>query len=553
MKNEEMKNEEIIRLLPKKEWNDKTILVFFRPLFIPSFLYCFIISLYVITIPFNRGLVLPFVGEKLQLPELVFLFLAVASAPYFFKLLTTINTSRSLIGLKANSSKLMAQGLLIYFLAVVASAIFHPTRAAFLDVAGLIYLLTLYAIINVFFIFQESDNTRLNYTIPVLATRFTALSLFILSSIGLLGFLLLIFGIHTSLVAYYPNYPFFGNVYRVRAFTQEPVMMASILSVFILIVLAGYNLEDFTKKEKQFLRLTLALGFLALALTLTKSAVITFAAAFSIFSIRHTSLKKFTPFVWIISIVALLFFTHFVIVKKENFDSNQSYHGLVDAPSLSLGDYYLVETDYGSLKEAAFITGKRFWLTGIGSGNFVDYVPTLKKEGLYPTKFQDYDPISTYFGAFAELGIFGLCALLFFYLQVYRTLRQLKTQNPNDAGVGSGNFVDYVPTLKKEGLYPTKFQDYDPISTYFGAFAELGIFGLCALLFFYLQVYRTLRQLKTQNPNDVWIASLMPIFGFMACESFVTDTMNFRHYWWILACVAAYVRTTETYKSNTPQ
>ena len=483
MKNEEMKNEEIIRLLPKKEWNDKTILVFFKSLFIPSFLYCFIISLYVITIPFNRGLVLPFVGEKLQLPELVFLFLSVASAPYFFKLLTTLNKSRSRTGLKTNNSQLIAQGLLIYFLAVVASAIFHPTRAAFLDVAGLIYLLTLYAIINVFFIFQESDNTRLNYTIPVLATRFTVLSLFILSSIGLLGFLLLIFGIHTSLVAYYPNYPFFGNVYRVRAFTQEPVMMASILSVFILIVLAGYNLEDFTKKEKQFLRLTLALGFLALALTLTKSAVITFAAAFSIFSIRHTSLKKFTPFIWIFSIVALLFFTHFVIVKKENFDSNQSYHGLVDAPSLSLSDYYLVETDYGSLKEAAFITGKRFWLTGIGSGNFVDYVPTLKKEGLYPTKFQDYDPISTYFGAFAELGIFGLCALLFFYLQVYRTLRQL----------------------------------------------------------------------KTQNPNDVWIASLMSIFGFMACESFVTDTMNFRHYWWILACVAACVRTTETYKSNTPQ
>ncbi len=449
-----------------------------------SKLYRLLIAFYVVAIPFNRGLVLPLVGEKLQLPELVFLFLALSMVVFYIQQFALPVKSRSRFAQNINTKsqgfkRLTAidAGLTLYFLAVVVSYFFHPSRAAFLDIAGLVYLFVLYTLINIYFIFWETDSTQIKYIL----TRFSALSLFILSSIGLFSFLLLVFGINTSLVKYYENYPFFGNVYRIRAFTQEPVMMASILSVFILTVLAGYDLKIFIKKERQGLLIILTMGFVALALTLTKSSVITFAAAFAIFSIQNNFLKKFKPFVWLTALTALLIFTHFVIVKKENFNNQQSYHGLVDAPSLSFGNYYLVETDYGSLKEAAFTTGKRFWLTGIGSGNFIDYVPILKKEGLYPTKFQDYDPISTYFGAFAELGIFGLGVLLFLYYQVYKTLRHLKKQNPSDA----------------------------------------------------------------------WVASLMPIFGFMACESFVTDTMNFRQYWWILACVAIFARVTVTDKSNT--
>ena len=445
-----------------------------------------LIALYVIAIPFNRGLVLPVVGEKIQLPELVFIFLALAMSPLCLQQLAIRLNMRSAIVQNTSFKtqgfrklKAIDLGLILYFFAVIASYFFHPTRATLLDIVGLVYLLALYTIINLYFIFYENDATQIQYVL----TRFSAWSLFILSGIGLFGFLILQFHVNSSLTTYYENYPFFGNVYRIRAFTQEPVMMASILSVFILVVMAGFHLKNFTKRDRQGFLLTLSMGWLALALTLTKSSVITFAAAFAIFAIQNAPLKKFTPYVWTTALSALLIFTHFVVVKKENFNNQQSYHGLVDAPSVSLGDYYLVETDYGSLKKAAFITGKRFWLTG----------------------------------------------------------------------VGSGNFIDYVPTLKKEGVYPIKFQDYDPISTYFGAFAELGIFGLGALLFLYFQVYKTLNQLKNQNPNDSWIASLIPIFGFMACESFVTDTMNFRQYWWVLACVAACVRITETYKSHTPQ
>ncbi len=423
----------------------------------------YFIALYVISIPINRGMVLPIIGEKLQLPELVFLALAFSSIPLFLKIkLKNIN----LIGID--------WGLAFYFLAVVASYLFHPTHTALLDVAGLIYLLVLYTIINFYFVFYEPDKSQIKFLI----TKFSAISLLVLNIIGLVGFAFVLLGFKTELAIYYPNYPFFGNVYRIRAFTQEPVMMASILSVFILTVMAGFNLTGFTLKERKWLKIILVLSFISLALTITKSAVITFAAAFAIYSIQQNKLSALKPFLWGMSLVALLVFTHFVVVRSVNFDAKKSYHGLADKPVLSIGNYYVVQTDYYYLKKAAIISGERFWLTGIGSGNFSDYLPTLKQEGLYPTKFRDYDPISTYFGAYAELGVFGLLALLFLYFQVFKTLNRL----------------------------------------------------------------------KNQNLDDLWLASLISIFGFMACESFVTDTMNFRHYWWVLACVAVYVRIQEAPK-----
>ena len=49
-------------------------------------------------------------------------------------------------------------------------------------------------------------------------------------------------------------------------------------------------------------------------------------------------------------------------------------------------------------------------------------------------------------------------------------------------------------------------------------------------------------ELVAHRAQGFGIASLVAFLGiflFMIAEGFVTDTMNFRHYWLILACVAA--------------
>ena len=118
-------------------------------------------------------------------------------------------------------------------------------------------------------------------------------------------------------------------------------------------------------------------------------------------------------------------------------------------------------------------------------------------------------------------------------------------------GLGGGNFTDYTKQLKTEGIYPTYLSDFDPLSTYFGALSELGIIGFIALIALYYAIFSTWKRVafphfETNEDTSFWIL-LGGVLLFMCSEGFVTDTMNFRHYWVVIACLVAYSRKLNTY------
>ena len=412
----------------------------------------FFISLYILTLPLNGLLVLPIVVKKIQLPEITFLIL-------FF--LTSIKVFQNKLWLKWHIS-IIDKDLVLYFLAMLLSAAFHPTRASFFEVLGLVYLIFLYVIINFYFIGSEKNIRSFLVKNVLISGVFTSI-------IGFIGVTLLLFGVDNTLVKYFENYPIFGNIYRMSAMTEEPIMLMSILGIFILIVVA-----DILNRKKHT-AILIAVCFMALAaiMTFTKSFVMLVASLIVMAAYHFNILKRIKGIIWVGIFSIFLFLSHFSIVSKSNFEQNKYFHALEKKPFAEVGNHYLLRTCYGILKETNIIAFKRHKLVGVGGGNFTDYTRQLKTEGLFPLYLTDFDPLSTYFGALSELGIMGFMALIALYYAIFITWKRATFSN-----------------------------------------------------------------FETNEDTSFWIL-LGGVLLFMCSEGFVTDTMNFRHYWVIIACLAA--------------
>lgn len=418
----------------------------------------FALTVYILALPLNGFLKLPFVGNKLQLPEIVFVFLSILA---FFKVL------KHKSWLKWQTTN-VDKALIIYGLALLVSCLGHPTKASFFEVLGFGYLAILYVIINLYLVESGKD-------IRAFLVNNTQISGIISALLGILGLVLLGLNHENILVGYYPNYPVFGDIYRLKALATEPIMLNSVLGVFILV-----SISEILSVEKIRFSLKRALTFtlmgIVMFLTFTKSIVMCGASVLVIIAMRYHCLIEFKKIVWGLLFVVFIFFSHLVFVKKSDFEQNKYCHAIEKKPLTEINNSYLLRTCYGVLKEANSIVFSRYPICGIGGGNFTAYMNQLKKESLYPTYLTSFDPLSTYFGALSELGLIGFVSLLYLYFVIGSTWEKVCFTDINTNG--SGKF---------------------------------------------------------------WLL-IGGVLLFMVAEGFVTDTMNFRHYWLIISCLAAQER-----------
>lgn len=125
------------------------------------------------------------------------------------------------------------------------------------------------------------------------------------------------------------------------------------------------------------------------------------------------------------------------------------------------------------------------------------------------------------------------------YLTIKRScLYVLKRSFP--LGIGTRNFKLLVPRLKEEGIYNKETLPFDPHCTPLGTVTELGLLGGIALLILFMQVWRGLLAVSRERTHSFrFLATgLTVLFVALALESLVTDIMNFRHYWLLLAILA---------------
>ena len=307
--------------------------------------------------------------------------------------------------------------------------------------------------------------------------KFMAISATIAAVFGIAGWLLATCGVNTPLA--WPAttaYPYLGHVARAQGFTPSPNMLASILMIGIICLAAHCS------SQRQFGRLNLAmLGIMLTGFALTLSKTV-FCLLLGLLLVWHfTTAPKRLSLAWRRALVWTGVAGLFVLY---NFGSH----------------FILVRADdpgIPGLVKSAFIADEPLARWG----------PRL----LMPTNYL-----------------------------INKRASLIAGRRSFPWGLGPGNYNAFIGKLQAEGRHPAHFHQWDPHSTYFGALAELGVLGLLAVLALWLGAgYAVVAACRRGGAHRGLAAGLAACFATILTEAVVTDVMNFRHYWWLLALAAA--------------
>jgi hypothetical protein len=108
------------------------------------------------------------------------------------------------------------------------------------------------------------------------------------------------------------------------------------------------------------------------------------------------------------------------------------------------------------------------------------------------------------------------------------------------AGVGPAGQEAFTAGLQREGRFPGTIWLVTPHSTYLKPVAELGAAGLTAFLLILIAGVSTIRRLLAGSALPRWEAAAYAGAGAaFLIEAISTDLLNCRHYWLLLAVMAA--------------
>ncbi|MCO6491596.1 MAG: hypothetical protein J5I98_24485 [Phaeodactylibacter sp.] len=360
---------------------------------------------FVASLPLANLLTLPYVGNKIQLPEIVFVFLLAAALAVGRRegkgfRLPLLQVDFALLAL------LGAYGL---------SALFSPAVSSWLEAAGIAYLILVYAVLN-YILFHGF--------VPV-ATLLPALRVagYLAAGSGIAGWLLTHLGFDTTLA--WPKdalYPYFEGFGRANGFLYNPNNLLCFLGVcfFFETAVLIHQRRPLRGWDVVYLLVMLLAGIL----TFSKLIVLYFVGwLWMLYWLRVPSVHRFRRALLPASVLLVSFFylaTHVAVVDS----ASRSYRQLWEAgfilrePFANVGGYDLCWTNYSVNKYAGFWAGFDYLPFGLGAGQYVHHADEWIAAGYFPAYFPSYEPHSTFAGTWAELGLFGLLALVFFFFSV---------------------------------------------------------------------------------------------------------------------------------------
>lgn len=337
-------------------------------------------------------------GNNVLLPEIVFCIIS----PIILIKYLTYDRVRQFFKLA------FVRILLVYVGLVLLSFIISQKSTAFGEFIASVYAIAILFV--VFLIAWKNENSE-----KIL--KFLIYSGVVASILSILGFLLgQLFNIN-YLNTFFPHYPMTGDTYRGHGLIRGPMIASDLMCVSMLVLLQ--NLENnklLVSKSKKIFILILSLGLLS---TLTKSILILIGLILLFYPVRG-KFKIFYRYLGGLIILAYLIMSHFLIKKntsefhqyfKNSPYSSNTYYQITD-------NYLLVPTIYSTQKYISIKAGLENFPFGIGGNYHMKYAQKLFEDGVVSANVT-LAPHSTYFGAFGELGIFGLIAVCSMYYLAY--------------------------------------------------------------------------------------------------------------------------------------
>lgn len=355
---------------------------------------------YTVSMSFQTVFDWPLTGTKVQPPEILFVVLA-AYTGYFHR--------HSFSNwLRAHRRHPLIRAIGWYVLAVGVAALFSGRRSCLPEWVGCLYLAALSLVVAWSGALSQFARWYTWMAVTAAAT-------------GLIGWLLVLGGPVGGLLPvndmYYPG---IGVVRRALGATPTPNMLFSLLAFGLF-----FRCFEVHRHGEGTWRDWAITGLMA------AGALVTFSKQWLLWIITLMCLTGRRVW-WIVAGLLLglfLLFSHITLLKKDFPQDLRArlayeYQLLLPEPVGAVGDYYIYWNSYALWKKTAVGAGLRAFPFGVGPGAHCTFVESLRAEGRYPADFPCNDPHGTYTGAFGELGLAGLLALLYLAWQIALAIRR---------------------------------------------------------------------------------------------------------------------------------
>ncbi len=364
-----------------------------------------LLALYTFSIGIEELITIPLAGNKVQVPEIIFLI-------YAFSIFINIR-KMDFKALQLNLNQLDLS-VILYFSAVSISFIVNQTRNSFGELLGITYLMGLFFLTKLLIV----SNYSLYPKIREIVLKAAILGAITAILFGFLGCLLFYMDGRVQYIWFYKDYPFIGDSIRIKGTVSNPITFCSYLVSLIIILIPD---KSFNKNTKIGLIAFLIMGVIA---TKTKSLILLFSVILLYLTRNKTNkLMRFSAQLTAgIPIGFYLIASHFLVAPANNTDllHNKSYGS--NSIIYKNNDFLITPTAYSVLKKSAFLAFKNSPIVGVGGNELIKYSKILFDQNKL-TIDPNCAPHSTYFGALGELGLVGFSAILFLLFCVFQQIQ----------------------------------------------------------------------------------------------------------------------------------
>lgn len=353
---------------------------------------------WIVSVIVTHFIKLPILNYSIQPSEIIFVILLIYSLHSgFFK--------------KWNHNSLMANVpfLLLIGLAVINSVI-HRQLSVFIDNLGLIYLASSAILIGT--LTSQIDSIDWKKWLASAAD----IGFWSMNILTVIGLLLYFTGIYSKLVLFYFDYPYFGNVARIRGFNFSPNLFLSLYAFFIGLK-AAFGRFDFTH---------ILIAIIIAVISLTKEGLLLVTLVLGIWFWNKTGKRNFPIAALGLAGVLYFVFSQFVFASSGTEIDFSSSYAVDSETSFQVLGWTAYPTIYFYLFKSGWLIFKDNVFFGVGHGMFMSQLELLTQSGKYPTSVpNNASPIDSYFGMAAELGILYLGYLVVLARSFNRVMRTL--------------------------------------------------------------------------------------------------------------------------------